>query len=190
MISTENNLPPAAPLPCSASPKRADADVCFDRRFVLMGVADQRYAMPVDAIQEVLAAPELSTPPGMPRILVGFMDVGGTATPVVSLARLFDLPEALAVLYTPILLLRDQSNPLAIKVEQVFGTALISDSAIARLSPRDVTGDAVVGMAMVDDRCVVVLSPDRLLLRQERTRLAELQCFEQNRLAAIREGAS
>jgi purine-binding chemotaxis protein CheW len=189
MITAENNLPPAALMP-GTSPMQADTKASFDRRFVLMSVAEQRYAMPVNTIQEVLAAPELSAPPGMPRILNGFMDLGGVATPVVSLARLFNLSEAPAALYTPILLLRDQSKPLAIQVEQVLGSASISDSAIARLSPHDVTGDAVVGMAMVDKRCVVVLAPDRLLLRQERTRLAEVQSLEQNRLAAIREEVS
>ncbi len=62
--------------------------------------------------------PALARPPGLPAILEGILNLGGVAIPVVKLDRLFGLPERVAGLYTPIIVLRSQ-NPLALLVDKV-----------------------------------------------------------------------
>src|SRR5580698_8646026 len=86
----------------SALPKQAAAR---GENMVLLSIGEQRYAIPLTAVQEILPMPLLSRSPRMPPILDGFMHLGGIAVAVVNLARLFDLPDAASTLYTPLLLL-------------------------------------------------------------------------------------
>lgn len=157
---------------------------------VLVSVAHERYAFPLDAVQEILPAPTLFCPPGMPRLLEGFMDLAGAAIPVVSLARLFGLAEPAAALYTPLILLRDAPVPIAIQVEKALGILTADRIGRVQLAAGGASGDCATGIAMVDGHAVVLLSPERVLLRQERRRIADLQALEQTRLDAIREATA
>ena len=68
----------------------------------LFVVANQSYALPFGEILQVIHLPALTTPPRMPKLLAGFMNVGGNPIPVVRLDRLFGLPEMTPGIYTPL----------------------------------------------------------------------------------------
>ena len=53
----------------------------------------------------------LFAPPGLPAGLAGFLDLRGTAVPIVRLDRLFDLPELRPGLHTPMIVLRGGGWP-------------------------------------------------------------------------------
>ena len=80
-------------------------------------LAGRTCAIPSANVREVLFMPALARPPGLPAILEGILNLGGVAVPVVKLDRLFGLPERVAGLYTPIIVLRSQ-NPLALLVDK------------------------------------------------------------------------
>ncbi len=63
-------------------------------------------AFPLEAVREIVPMAMLSSPPGLPSGLAGFLDLRGTAIPIVRLDRLFDLPEQLPGLHTPMIVLR------------------------------------------------------------------------------------
>lgn len=158
-------------------------------KLVVFCVGDGRYAIPLAAVREVLPLPLLSRSPQMPAILDGFMHLGGIAVTVVNVARLFDVPEAAPALYTPLLLLHGDSAPIALKVERVLGAVSVSESSTVRLEEHAACNECVRGAAMIDDRVVLLLSPDRILLRQQRECLAELRASEQQRIDALGEVA-
>ena len=56
-------------------------------------------AFPLETVREIVPMARLSCPPGLPTGLVGFLDLRGTAIPIVRLDRLFDLPEQQAGLH-------------------------------------------------------------------------------------------
>ena len=57
----------------------------------------------------------------MPSGLAGFLDLRGTAIPIVRLDRLFDLPERQPGLHTPMIVLRGVLGPIGILVNSVRG---------------------------------------------------------------------
>ncbi|HEX3997932.1 MAG TPA: chemotaxis protein CheW [Pirellulales bacterium] len=159
-------------------------------KMVILSIGQQRYAIPLAAVQEVLPLSVLSRPPRMPLILDGFLHLGETAVAVVNLPRLFNLPDAPTALYTPILLLRGSPPPIALKVDRVLGVVWVSDDAKMRLDDRDGCNGCLQGVAIIDDRVVIILSPQQILLSQETERLADLLADEQRRIDALQEAAS
>src|SRR5580658_453504 len=78
-------------------------------------------AFPLEAIREIVPMAMLSSPPGLPPGLAGFLDLRGTAVPIVRLDRLFDLSEQLPGLHTPMIVLHRALGPIGILVDSVRG---------------------------------------------------------------------
>src|SRR5438132_11427250 len=76
-------------------------------------------AFPLEAVQEIVPMALLARPPGLPSLLAGFLDLRGTAVPIVRLDRLFDLPEQQPGLYTPLIILRGPDSPVGVLVGAV-----------------------------------------------------------------------
>ncbi len=144
-------------------------------------------ALPLKAIREVVALPLLSRPPGRPSLLEGFLNLGGSAVPVLRLDRLFNLPELIPSLYTPLLILRQPEDRLALLVESVQGILSLTLEDVRPVRGGDSFNDCLEGEITVGDQVVHLLSSERLLLEKERQCLAELQAVEQERLRSLEE---
>src|SRR5687768_5370192 len=89
------------------------------RALMVFHLAGQAYGIRLSEVQEIVPLGLLSQPPGLPSMLAGFLNLGGTAIPVVRLDRLFDLPELTPGLYTPLIVLRNPDYRVALIVERV-----------------------------------------------------------------------
>jgi purine-binding chemotaxis protein CheW len=146
----------------------------------------QAYALPLAEVREVIPLAALYAPPLMPALLAGFLNLGGTAVPVVRLDRLFDLPEPPPPgRYTPLLLLRAHEGSLALLVERIDSIVKLADADVLPVAPEQAFNDCVTGVATVDAHVVLILSSERLLLEKEQQYLAEVQDREQARLRAV-----
>src|SRR5438128_2487698 len=86
-----------------------------DRRSLLLfHLPGHACALPLASVQEVVPMPLLSRPPGLPSVLAGFLDLGGAIVPVLRLDRLLGLSEVVPGLYTPLLVLRQPEDRLAL----------------------------------------------------------------------------
>ena len=150
--------------------------------FLVFRLPEADCALPLTALREIVPMASLSRPPGMPSLLEGFLNLGGTAVPVVRLDRLFDLPDLVLGLYTPLLILRAAEDRVALLVESVCGIVAVSSDDIRAGYDGGSFNDCVEGEITVGGRIVHVLSPERLLLEKERQCLAEMQAVEQDRL--------
>lgn len=157
------------------------------RRAVVFQLASQTYALPIAAVSEIVPLAALSQPPGMPPVLAGFLNLGGVAAPVVRLARLLNVPEQPAGLYTPLIILRSAGSPLALLVDAVMAIETIDEHAIVPVSESCCFNDCAEGLVTLGKSRVVLLSEHRLLHRQEERRIAELAAIEQARLAELQE---
>jgi purine-binding chemotaxis protein CheW len=144
-------------------------------------------ALPIDGIQEVVALPALSRPPSLPSVLEGFLNLGGNAVPVLRLDRLFGLEEVGPGLYTPLLVLHQPEDQIALLVESVQGIVPVQPADVRLVNGGDSFNDCVEGEITLGDRVVHLLSSERLLLEKERQCLAELQAVEQERLRSMQE---
>ncbi|MEX2119100.1 MAG: chemotaxis protein CheW [Pirellulales bacterium] len=158
------------------------------RQLVVFRLAGQAYGIPLSAVKEIVSMPLLSRPPGLPSVLAGFFNLAGLAVAVLRLDQLFSAPNQAIRLYTPILVLQNVGLPLAVMVEDacILG---IAESCILPVPENCSFNECAVGVAMVEDSHIIILSPDRLLLRTEQQRLADLAALQQARLAELEGGA-
>jgi len=145
-------------------------------------------ALPGEAVSEVLPQAELYLPPALPPILAGFLNLDGKAVPVVRLARLLFPGREQDVrpgLYTHLILLRSKWRAFILQVEKALEVKYFSDEALLPMAPGLSLQDCVEAQAEEAGEKIYVLSADRLLLGEERDRIAELQTMEQERLRLL-----
>jgi purine-binding chemotaxis protein CheW len=155
------------------------------KRAVVFRVADQAYALPLHFVREILPMAWLSRPPGLPPVLAGFLNLRGTAVPVVRLAYLLGLVEPPPGLYTPLIHVRCHDTPLLLLVDAVVGIFPFDESEVVPLHQNRCFNNCAVGLMTCGQTTVVLLSEERLLREEERIRLGELAAIEQSRLSKL-----
>jgi len=144
-------------------------------------------AFPLQAVREIVPMASLSSPPGLPSGLEGFLDLRGTAIPIVRLDRLFDLPAQQPGLYTPMIILRGVLGPIGILVDRVRGISSIPSTQLVDI-PEDRTfqGCATASVEL-DGDLIHLLSPAALLSANENRLLADHGAMAQARLLHLTE---
>jgi purine-binding chemotaxis protein CheW len=157
------------------------------QQFLIFHSSGLDCAFPLEAVREIVPMATLSAPPGLPSGLAGFLDLRGTAIPIVRLDRLFDLPEQQPGLHTPMIILRGVTGPIGILVDSVRGIAPASASRLLDI-PEDSTfrGCATAVLQLDGDR-IHVLSPAALLEEGEQRSLADYRAMSQARLLQLEE---
>jgi len=126
---------------------------------------------------------ELASPPGLPHLLEGILNLAGSAAPVLRLDRLLDLPEQPPGLYSMLIVLKGAAyDRVAILVDRVIEILSLPESAFLPVSKDDSFNGCAGAAVTVRGEVVHVLSPARILLEKERQALAEFQTMAQRRL--------
>jgi purine-binding chemotaxis protein CheW len=124
----------------------------------------------------------LCSPPGLPSGLAGFLDLRGTAIPIVRLDRLFDLPEQRPGLHTPLIVLRGVLGPIGILVDSVRGIERVLSERLLEI-PEDRTFQGCATATFeLDGVLIYVLSPPALLKSDEDRLVADYSARSQTRL--------
>ena len=144
-------------------------------------------AFPLEAVREIVPMARLSSPPGLPSGLLGFLDLRGTAIPIVRLDRLFSLSEQKPGLHTPMIILRGVLGPIGILVESVRG--IVPERATRLLDlPESGTFKGCASAALqLDGELIQLLSPAALLDASEDRLLADYGARSQARLLLMPE---
>jgi purine-binding chemotaxis protein CheW len=145
-------------------------------------------AFPLSTVKEVVPMAQLSSPPGLPSLLAGFLDLGGTAIPILRLDRLFNLPEQVCGLYTPLIILRGRQGPIGILTGGVRRIVKATEWARLTIPGKNIFQDCASGAVEAEGTVLHLLSPNRILLENERGVLAEFQEMAQQRLNHLKEG--
>jgi purine-binding chemotaxis protein CheW len=148
-------------------------------QFVTLGIDREIFALPVEAVREILDMCEISKLPSSPDQLLGMIDVRGTAVPVIDLRTKFGLPRIEATENTRIIVLEFVQNGrmtlIGLVADRVFEvTGLDQD----RLDPAPETGcrwnsNHIAGIGRRADKFVVVLALERLLADDAPTLMAD-----------------
>jgi len=158
-------------------------------QYLLLRLGTRRCALPRAAVREILPLPRLWRPPGLPRPLAGFMNLGGDALPVLDLVRLFGLEAegaaGEAALYRHVVLTGPLpgGEPFGLLVDRVLDLLNIPPAQLRPIPPENTLNNCAVAEIETPDGFVHLLAPDRLLLEGERARLAALRQGAQARLA-------
>jgi len=155
------------------------------KSLLVFGIADRLCALPLEDVQEIVLMSWLSRPPGMPSILEGLLNLRGTAVPVISLGRMFRLPEKPVELYSSLVILRGHDHLLALLVDHVSQVLSVSVETLMPVRGEHSFNNCTQAEVAMAGRVVHVLSPERLLIEKEQQCLREFQGIEQQRLQEL-----
>ena len=153
--------------------------------WVVFRITTCRCALRADDVWKVVHIPLLTSPPGLPPLVIGFMNLAGLAVPVLPLDRLLGQPGGRFHPYLHVLILKSANRPLGLLVERV--------EAIVRLRDQDMTGvhddeslnGCIRSRARIGGEEVFLVATERLLDARETRVLSELQAIQQQRLAEL-----
>jgi purine-binding chemotaxis protein CheW len=153
--------------------------------YLLVDVAGTGCALPRRAVREILPLPRLWRPPGAPGALAGFLNLAGSAVPVLDLAVLFGLGRpvsAQAAPYRHLVLLHGEA-PLALLVDRVADVVRVEADRVRPVADAATLNGCIGAEIRLGDRLVHGLAVDRILLAEERERLTTQTRDAQARLA-------
>ena len=166
---------------------RTNPRPAMPHRLMVFEIAGDSFAIPLDAVREILPLPLLSHPPGIPSFLEGFLNLGGQAVPVLNPMRLFRLQGPAPSPYSHLVVLEKKGTPLAILVDHAAGATEVPKESVMPVGQSLSFNDCLEGDIRIGMQTVHLLSVEKLLLEEERSRIAELRAMEQARLRELEE---
>jgi purine-binding chemotaxis protein CheW len=156
-----------------------------EQTLLVFRVAEHHCAIAVFFVQEILPMMSMLRPPGTPGIVEGFLNLRGLAVPAVSLRRLFRLPPASFDLYTPLIVVRVETQVIAFIADATEDVARVPHSCLSAVPQDHVMNSCARASYESDTGSVTVLSPRQLLLAREQAVLSELTSEIQQRLGEL-----
>lgn len=150
---------------------------------LLLDIAGTTCALPRAEIHEILPLPRLHAPPASGGPLAGFLDLAGEPVPVIDLATLFGLRDSGGGddPYRHVVLARQ--GRLAFLVDRALDLVQIEEADLQPVDPAHSLNGCVTGAFAEGGRLVHLLSLDRILTLEERSRLDALTRQAKVRLA-------
>jgi purine-binding chemotaxis protein CheW len=143
-----------------------------ERQFLVFGLADEEFALPIEAVDEVARVPaQITRVPRTPQFLEGVVNLRGEVLPVVDQRRRFDMPPGEAGARRRLVVVRTERHRAGLIVDSVC-EVLRTDRHAIEPAP-DLAGEPtrlVEGVINLSDagRMVLLLDPTELLSRAER----------------------
>lgn len=149
--------------------------------YLLIEIGGHECAVRIADVQEIVPLCALSHPAGMPLVLDGFLTLEQEPVPVVGAARLWDMAEHEPGLYTPLIIVRTRSGPLALLADRVLRVT----NALAKPCAEGTELGSALPSVLLDGHVVGVVDPDRVLLETERETIEHLRANEANRVRGL-----
>lgn len=138
---------------------------------VVFHLDEQRYGLPLAAVERVVRAVEVTPLPKAPEIVLGVVNVRGRVVPVVDLRRRFRLPARGLAPSDQFVLARAARRTLAMVVDSVAGlTECPAESVVAGETVLPGLG-WVAGLVKLPDGLVLIHDPGQFLALEEETAL-------------------
>lgn len=154
------------------------------RQYLTFVLVDERYAISVANIKEVLAVPRVTKVPRMPHYMSGIINLRGSVVPVIDLCKKFGIGQTrmsvdTGIIVTEILQEQDDGTEKMLTVG-VFSDAVekvltIEDSEIEPAPKIGVAIDTafIRGMGHVEDDFIIILDINKILTGEEIETLQE-----------------
>lgn len=157
---------------------------------VVFRVGSDSFAVPVDAVAEVVPIAWLARPPHMPSIVHGVLNLGGTAVPVLRSDRLLGLADLRFGLDATILVMKtsaphDKASPLGLLVGRVDGVRPAAAFQVMPLADQQSFQGCLAAELDGPGGIVHLIDWEKILLEEERLRVGEFQRRTQDRLAEL-----
>lgn len=142
------------------------AELTDQETWLTFWLHQQTFAVPIDAVVQVIAMPTITPVPRMNRTVEGLINLRGEAVPVINLHRHLGLPEPRFQLHTPIMIVRARGQTIGLIADEV--QEVIQFPAQAIVQPQDVLPEglrdvpSLRGMTYMQSRLILLLEVDQL----------------------------
>jgi purine-binding chemotaxis protein CheW len=127
-------------------------------------LGDEEYAVPVDAVKEVLKNRDLTPVPNAPDYVLGVMSLRGPVLPVIDLCRRLGLPPGKNDEKSRIIVVSVNEEDAGIHVDRVTGVVRIPPESV-RPTPETIEHGAefLKGIVRKDDRLYILLDIEKAI---------------------------
>lgn len=125
-------------------------------------LANETYGLESEYIREVYPLKEFTPLPGVPRYVLGIINVHGQIIPVIDLKKLFSLPEQGLTELNKVIILQNEQMEFGILADLVHGTNNIEVGEI-RKAPHTLNGIGQEYLKGVTKERLIVLNAAKLL---------------------------
>ena len=140
-------------------------------RLVVFRLDEQRYALPLAAVERIVRAVEVTFLPKAPSIVLGVIDMEGQALPVLNVRRRFGLPEREMRPDDHFLIARTVSRVVALMVDEALGLVERSQTAIIAADQIVPGLEQFQGVVKLDDGLVLIHDLEKFLHLDEASTL-------------------
>jgi len=140
-----------------------DAACFYVERVVAFFLGGQRYALPIERVQEIQQIVEFSEVPSGGAGVVGMVNLRGNVIPAVDLRLLVGLPREDYTLETPMIMCRLRGHVVAVVVDEVQDVLELPEGCLQAAPPMHALSSKMIGVARLADGLVYVLDAEPLL---------------------------
>ncbi|WP_084527794.1 chemotaxis protein CheW [Kaistia soli] len=147
-------------------------------QFVVFDLGDERYGLPIAAVQEVVRLPDRVTRlPNGPRFVAGIINLRGRPVPIIDQRQRFDAPSAKDATQPRVIILAVGGLQAGFVVDAVSEVLSIAADSLAVAPPLSSERSAVfsrVANVGADGQLILLIDPGELLSRAEQDVIAEI----------------
>jgi purine-binding chemotaxis protein CheW len=132
-------------------------------RLVVFLVESQRYALPIEVVQEIQQIVALSEIPDDSGSVVGVINLRGAVVPAMDIRRLLGLPSRDYGLQTPMVFTRTPRGLVALIVDEVADVVEVPQGCMQQASAGYDLADKLLGVCHLDESLVFVFDIERLV---------------------------
>jgi purine-binding chemotaxis protein CheW len=140
-------------------------------RWVLFSLDAGRYALPLECVERIVHAAEVTPLPLAPDVVAGALDIAGEILPVYDLRRRFKLPSRPVAVTDQFVVARTRHRRVVLMVDAALGVhdhASVPAVESARLLPGTASGDTTTsGVISLAGGLVLIQDLDRFLSPDE-----------------------
>ncbi|MBI4458742.1 MAG: purine-binding chemotaxis protein CheW [Acidobacteria bacterium] len=134
---------------------------------------DQRYALPLSAVERIIRAAAVTPLPKAPPIVLGIVNVGGRIIPVVNMRQRFRLPDREIEPRDQFILGRTGRRIVALVADEVSSVAERPESEVIATQEILPGLEGVEGVVGLDDGMILIYDLNKFLSLEEETALDE-----------------
>ncbi|MBF0506104.1 MAG: protein phosphatase CheZ [Nitrospirae bacterium] len=129
-------------------------------------VNGNEYTVPINKVQEIINLPQITQMPQSPPYVEGITNIRGKIITIVKLRKFLGFPDKDGP--QKVIVLASGRVAFGILVDGITGVISIEDSNIEHAETfMDDTGEAVDGVAKIDDRLIIMLDPKKMIPHQD-----------------------
>lgn len=135
----------------------------FIDRAVAFFLAGQRYALPIDRVNEIQQIVAFSEVPSGGSSVVGMVNLRGNVIPAIDLRRLVRLEPRDYTLETPMIITWTRGQTVALIVDEVQDVLELPDGCLQAAPPLHALSSKMIGVCRMEDGLIYLLDVDLLL---------------------------